>query len=351
MGTVRKLAEEVERGLGKAHPKLRKTIIKKLALAVGAMIEGQTPNTVELANLVPLPTERQDLREQWLRRLLKNPLLVSTVVMEPFAREELAQAAGNGQTVLLSLDQTDLGDRMAVLMISVRVGDRALPLAWIAEAGAANIGFEGQRKVLDQILAWLPLNADVLLAADRFYPSVDLFNWLHAHRWGYRLRLKGNLVADPGYGDEVTTGELARGVKERYLPGVRLFAQGVSTNLGILHEASHPEPWIIAMNCTPTRATVLDYGARWGIEPMFSDFKSRGFGLENSHLEHTDRLERLILIMSLAMYWCVCVGRDEAVNHLTPLEKKPSRRPIQTIGLSESFIAVWCHGSNAGCAA
>jgi hypothetical protein len=350
MGTVRKLAAEVERGLEAAHPRLRKTVTKKLALAVGAMIEGQTPNTVELANLLPLKTERQDMREQWLRRLLKNPLLISTTVLEPFAREELAKAARHGQTVLLSMDQTDLGNQMAVLMVSVRVGDRALPLAWLAEVGAANIGFEGQRQVLDQVLAWLPVGTPVLLLADRFYPSVDLFEWLHGRGWGYRLRLKGNLLADPGYGDEVTTGELARGVKERYLPGVRLFARGVSTNLGILHEAGHPEPWIIAMDCPPTRAAVLDYGARWGIEPMFSDFKGRGFELEDSQLEHADRLERLILIMALAMYWCVGVGRDDAVNRPTPLEKKVRRRPIRTIGVSESSIAVWCPGSNAGCA-
>src|SRR5512139_3194941 len=101
MGTVRKLAEEVERGLETAHPRLRKTLTRKLALAVGAMIEGQTPNTVELANLLPLKTERQDMREQWLRRLLKNSLLISAAVLEPFAREELAEAARHEQTVLL----------------------------------------------------------------------------------------------------------------------------------------------------------------------------------------------------------------------------------------------------------
>jgi hypothetical protein len=39
-------------------------VVSKLALAVGAMIGGQTPNTVELANLLPLETERQDMREQ-----------------------------------------------------------------------------------------------------------------------------------------------------------------------------------------------------------------------------------------------------------------------------------------------
>ena len=274
------------------------------------MIEGQTPNTVELANLLPLETERQDMREQWRRRLLKNALLDCARVMEPFARQELTAAGKHGQTILLSMDQTDLGNRMALLMVSLRVGDRALPLAWLAEAGAANIGFEGQKRLLERVLAWIPAGALVWLAADRFYPSCDLFEWLHTHGWQYRLRLKGNVLADPGYGDETTTGELAQGVKERYLPKVRLFARGVMTNLGILHEPGHPDPWIIAMDCLPTRAAVLDYGARWGIEPMFSDFKSRGFELEDSQLELADQLERLVLIIVLAMHWCVCVGRS-----------------------------------------
>jgi hypothetical protein len=344
MGTVKKLAEEVERGLKEAHPKLRKTVVKKLALAVGAMIEGQTPNTVELANLLPLETERQDMREQWMRRLLKNPLLCSEVVVEPFARQALAEAARNGQTILLSMDQTELGDRMAVLMVSLRVGDRSLPLVWVAEAGTANIGFKGQRRMLEQVLAWLPAGVAVLLSADRFYPSAELFAWLHTQGWRYRLRLKGNLLADPGYGDEVTTGDLARGVKERYLSGVRLFAQGISTNLGILHEAGHSEPWIIAMGCVPTRAAVLDYGARWAIEPLFSDFKSRGFALEDSQLDHPDRLERLLLIMSLAIYWCVSIGRYDARHHPTALEKKSKNRPIRTIGVSKSSSVAWFPG-------
>lgn len=351
MSTVKRLAEEVARGLDEIHPKLRKTVVSKLALAVGAMLEGQTPNTVELANLLPLETERQDMREQWLRRLLKNPLLQAEEVMEPLASQELAKAAGNGQVVLLSLDQTELGDRMAVLMVSVRVGDRSLPLAWIAEEGAANIGFKGQRLVLERVLAWLPAGAEVVLSADRFYPSGELFEWLHAHGWGYRLRLKGNLLADPGYGDETTTGALAQGVTERYLPEVRLFAAGVATNVGILHEAGHKEPWIIAMDCRPTRAAVLDYGARWAIEPTFSDFKSRGFDLEASQLEHADRLERLILIMALAMHWCVRVGRDDALDRPTPLEKKLTRRPTPTIGASENSTVARYRGSHGGCVA
>jgi hypothetical protein len=149
-------------------------------------------------------------------------------------------------------------------MVGLRVGDWALPLAW------------------------LPEGAKVLLSADRFA-------WLGG--WGCRLRLKGKLLADPGHGDETTTGELARGVVERCLPRVRLFAQGVMTNLGILHEAGHPAPWITPKDCPPTRAAVLDYAARWAIKPMFSGFKGRGFELEDSQLEHADRLERCFQVV------------------------------------------------------
>lgn len=323
MGTVRQLAITIEEGLRAALPTLRKTVVTKLALAVGALLEAQTPNTVDLANVLPLETERQDMREQWLRRLLKNPLLSSAEVLEPWASQALAATGQHGETIILSMDQTDLGDRFAILMISLGVGDRALPLAWTVEAGPANLGFEAQQVLLERVRAWLPAEAEVLLSADRFYSSVELFIWLHAQPgWHYRLRLKGNLNVDPGFGDIVTTGELAAGQTERYLPNVRLFNHGVPTNLAIWHEGGHPEPWIIAMNDSPNRATVRDYAGRWGIEPMFSDFKSRGFQLEDTQLRAADRLDRLLVIMALAMYWCVRVGQEEARHHPTPLEKK-----------------------------
>jgi hypothetical protein len=81
MGTVQKLAETVKAGLQTALPKLRKTVINKLVLAVGAMLEAKTPNPIELANVLPLPTDQPEVREQGLWRLLKNPLLDSPVVL------------------------------------------------------------------------------------------------------------------------------------------------------------------------------------------------------------------------------------------------------------------------------
>jgi hypothetical protein len=78
------------------------------------------------------------------------------VVIALFAQETLKFVNQDGQVILLSMDQTELGNRMAVLMITARVGDRSLPLTWIAEEGAANSGFAQQKSLLERVRSWLP---------------------------------------------------------------------------------------------------------------------------------------------------------------------------------------------------
>ena len=149
-----------------------------------------------------------------------------------------------------------------------------------------------------------------MLAADRFYGTAKLIGWCQEAGWGYRIRLKGNLTLSHD-GGELTTGQAVT-LMPGGLEGAELYGSGVLTNIGVLHEKGHPEPWIIAMDARPSKYTTLDYGLRWGIEPMFSDFKSRGFGITQSHIEKPERLERLILVMAIAMYWAVSCGAAQA---------------------------------------
>jgi Transposase DDE domain len=129
---------------------------------------------------------------------------------------------------------------------------------------------------------WLPARQAVVLLADRFYGTPAMIRWCCDHGWDYRLRLKGNLVAHWG-ATRTTTGDLA------------LAGQRVTTNIGIIRDPGHAAPWIIAMSAKPGYLTTLDYAARWGIEPMVSDFKARGFGLEQTHIQYSDRLALLSL--------------------------------------------------------
>ena len=76
------------------------------------------------------------------------------------------------------------------------------------------------------------------------------------------------------------------------------------------------------MSARPGYLKSLEYSARWAIEPMFSDFKSRGFGVEDTQIQHPDRLARLRLVMALAIYMAVSTGQWDAENKPTQAEKK-----------------------------
>ncbi len=239
--------------------------------------------------------------------------------MAPFAREILAGLAESGEPIPLILDQTKASDRHQILMLSVRWGERALPLAWrVAETEGA-IGFATQQELLEVVAGWLAVGQAVILLADRFYGTPEMICWCCDRGWDYRLRLKGNLVARLG-ATRTTTGALALS-GGHYFENIILTGKRITTNLGIIRDPGHTEPWIIAMAAKPGYLTTLGYAARWGIEPMFSDFKSRGFGLEQTHLRYPDRLARLILVMALALYWAVSTGMWDQANNPTPAEK------------------------------
>lgn len=284
------------------------------------MLHVRSANLVELAAGLPRDTDRTDMRYQWISRFLANDLVSCDVVMEPFAREILARAAESAPAVTMIMDQTKASDRHQILMLSVRWGERALPVAWRVEETDGAIGFAVQRDLLDAAAGWLPPGTKVVLMADRFYGTPDLIGWCRDRRWDYRLRLKGNLLARVG-GKKTTTGDLARSAAH-YFEDAELTARRITTNIGIIRDPGHCEPWIIAMSEKPGYLSTLDYANRWGIEPMFSDFKSRGFGIEHTHLQYPDRLARLILVMALALYWAVSVGMWDAASFPTPDEKK-----------------------------
>ncbi len=145
-----------------------------------------------------------------------------------------------------------------------------------------------------------------MLAADRFYGTASLVGWCQKADWQYRIRLKGNLTLGHE-GGEISTGEAVRLCPDG-LYAAELYGSGARTNIGFPHEKGHKEPWIIAMDALPTEGRVRDYGMRWGIESMFSDLKSRGFGLMNSKIQRHERLEKLILVMTIATHWAISSG-------------------------------------------
>ncbi len=287
-------------------PGYHKSRREGICTLAAVMLDVRSANLMELANSLPRNIGSKDKRYQYVERQLANPHIDTDEVMSPYAAEIFTRLGVKGQTIVLMMDQSKINDLNQVLMLSVRIGNRALPVAWRVRTTNGNIGFNVQKQMLDEVRNWFPDDAKVMLAADRFYGTAKLIRWCQQAGWSYRIRLKGNLILRHE-GWEISTGEAVSMTKEG-VENVELSGSGVITNIGTLHEKGHKEPWIIAMDAGLGKHKVLDYGMRWGIEPMFSDFKSRGFGLAQSQIQKPERLERLIMIMAIAMYWAVSSG-------------------------------------------
>src|SRR3982751_4984192 len=97
MGGIEHVSEGIIADLVARLPRQRKTQRAKLGLLVATMLEARSANLMDLAAALPRPTERLDMRYQWIERLLANPCLEVDAVMAPYARELLGRAAASGR--------------------------------------------------------------------------------------------------------------------------------------------------------------------------------------------------------------------------------------------------------------
>lgn len=318
-GGVAHVASVVERDLFERGVGLRKQHVEALADVVACALACRSANTAEWQSVLPRRVDDEKSKERFISRLLANEKVAPLVVMRCFIPEIAELAGSDGKTVILMMDQSKISDGFECLMVSMRVGERAIPVAWTVKETRGGIGFDTQKPLLDDVRSMMPEGANILLAADRFYGTAALIKWCQKQGWNYRIRLKGDLILRHD-GGEITTGEAVK-AGLTVLLNAELNETKVKTHIGILHEKGHKEPWIIAMDETPTKARVLDYGMRWGIEPMFSDFKSRGFSITKTQMKHADRIERLILVLTLALYWAASTGMQPKPTKNTQKKK------------------------------
>jgi hypothetical protein len=319
-GGISHAAWVIEDDLSDRDTGLRKQHVEGLADLAACALANRSANTAEWQAVLPRRTGDEKSKERYISRFLSNSLIDPIAVMGGFIPELAEMAGSNGKTIILPMDQSKIADGFECLMVSLRVGERAIPVAWMVKATVGPIGFAEQKALLEKVYAMMPEGVSVLLAGDRFYGTAALIRWCQEHGWQYRLRLKDNLILRHE-GGEITTGDAAiAGLSS--LIDATMNETGIKTHIGILHEKGHKEPWIIAMSDTPSKGKIMDYGMRWSIEPMFSDFKSRGFGITKTQLHHADRIERLILVLTVALYWAASTGMQPKTTKFTKKKKQ-----------------------------
>jgi hypothetical protein len=145
------------------------------------------------------------------------------------------------------------------------------------------------------------------LLADRAFPSAELLGWFDRKpRWQYVMRLRADTIV---HGTAAPLGcvlsrlRLPRGTC-RGFHGVRLWAEGsqrANLLLAYLSGISVDEPWYLVSKAVPELDLVWIYAKRFCCEQLFRDQKSGIFQLESSGLRDPARIDRLLLVVAIAV--------------------------------------------------
>ncbi|HEX9830915.1 MAG TPA: hypothetical protein VGA94_04435 [Thermodesulfobacteriota bacterium] len=192
-GGVWHIAEIISEDLEDRETGLSKPLRVGLADLAASVLTCRLVNTSELANVLPRTVKSSEDSARFIRRWLSNSKVEPIEVMNGFIPELLYMLTSSGQVAILMLDQSKVGNGFECLMVSLRIGERAIPVAWRVKQTEGEIGYDEQEPLLKAVYDMIPEDIKVMLAADRFYGTAALIKLCQSFGWQYRIRLKGNL--------------------------------------------------------------------------------------------------------------------------------------------------------------
>ena len=155
MGQVGKLIQAIDEDFQIRHPQYHKSRREGLAILAGVLLDVRSANLMELSAALPREIGTAHDRYQYMERQLKNDKTDVDATIQPYAAEVIDRLSASGETIILQIDQSHINDVNEVLMLSVRLRKRALPVAWRVRSTQGNIGFAVQKDLLDSVKAWL----------------------------------------------------------------------------------------------------------------------------------------------------------------------------------------------------
>lgn len=296
---------------------LRTTQLQRLATVCSAVQLAGTTTLSLIARRMAKPIS-QPGRVAFLQRFFHSPLFTQTAVYQPFVR----QALQGYQAPIwhLVIDRSPLVPHVwDLLMVSLSFRKRAIPLAWqVLRFGSTSA--ETQIGLLRQVKALIPPTQTTIVHGDAEFGAVPMMQFISAHPyWDFILGQSRHTYYQLGDWQWYYLGDLKVTHRQpQFLANIFWTKSHIYGPLNLFafsqpRQNSKSGPRYEIRYCTtslPIARTLRRVGRRrWGIEPMFRDFKSSGWQLDQSALTQAETRENLLVVLAINYLWATCLGR------------------------------------------
>jgi Transposase DDE domain len=282
---------------------------KTLAFCVlGIVLAGTTRLPKVAEALVGVSAAKTPSIERHLSRFLAN----QHVTVLPLWTHLLSQflAFWRERRLVFVLDATSLDDRATVLYLGLLVHSRLLPVSW--QVLPVHEPWEQRQwdvvgALLDRVIPYLG-SADCTLLADRGLVGHPLVQVCQLRGWHYVLRLSAAHTCQPERGrwarGWIPCRRLVPRRGRQWYGAVRLWQKhSLPAQISATWEPEQREPWIVVSDRPAGRQRVRAYARRMRVESTFQDLKRRGWDLEGTVIADRARLDRLLLVVFLGLWW------------------------------------------------
>lgn len=330
------------RHLHRLLPHVHATRTTTLAVMTLGILWSGTVTLLAAAAALPLPA-RHTSSERRFRRFLANPKVVVATLWPPLLTALLAGLEGGEASFVF--DPTPYRDCATVLCLGLVWHGRVLPVAWRVvpqQAAWPERLAVLVEAMLREVSAALPPGVRPILLADRGLVRPGLIEATQRTGWHLVLRLRAGAgeatlvrIAD---GPEQRLATLPTRPGQRWDGPIAIFkAAGWRHGYLTIHWAKGAdEPWVLFSDRPGGIARVREYRRRATAEATYEDLKRRGFDLERSKLTALDRLDRLLLVLHLALWWGIGLGLQTIRTGLRPHFDRRDRRDLSLLRLGRT---------------
>lgn len=241
------------------------------------------------------------------------------------------------RSLVLVVDETKLGDRLAVMVVGIAYQRRCIPLVWRVYVANSHAHYpaEGQTAMIGALLALVkqavPRGWQVRVLADRgIGTSPALMRTISGMGWTFLFRVTRQSKVILPDGREVTFYDQVRQPGEQYAAGGLVFKKRgrVPAQVRVLWGPQAQERWALVTN--DPALTGWEYAQRMWIEEAFRDLKSHGWQVEDVRWTDPERMTRLWVLLVVAYAWMLFVGAlREALGLTAPTRRTPSGQIVR----------------------
>jgi hypothetical protein len=320
--------ESLEPWLIEHLPQLEPVARRHFVHLVTGIIEQQSLLLRAIAAASPFQAEPESNYTQ-VQRIIRDTRLTLETLYYPFLTQILAAVPGD--TIYLTLDETNHGSDFNLVLVGLATDGVSLPLGFVVYATDAPWADEA-RSLLERLETIIPPERTLILLADRVHAGDPFLSCLDALGWGYVIRLPEDTCIAAAPNEWVEARHLRqRAGRVRVFSNVRIWKGSTRRATVCLYRMRAADgtttTWYLVTNLAGEHTRFVEYACRWWQECTHKLLKSALFNWEGGRVRAPARVTILLMGFGCACWALWLLGRThERISKPKPTTTKSQPR-------------------------